>query len=375
MKIIIVVDNLRMGGIQRLALDQLYFLNDLGFDVSLVVLTPKSTRTSDLLFAEREEIERRAEKVFFIQDTFLKRLIGIFDVVRLTRPKLVMSHSVSGTPFFTVARLLLQYSIHITLTIHQFPSFSKRIQLIKRFIYCNFADSLFSYSVAVSNQWDNLLQSRYLYKLLYRKKNPSISVVRNGIYPERLKNHRMSDLQGESENRIVYVGRLKSWKGVQRIKPVFDLLNEYGKFKILIFAPDPDREFENSLESLSNGEYEFVYGKTISHYSPRKGDIHVFPVDYGASQYIESISISCLEMGYMGIPSMVTIGGLGSWPELCDSKIFYEVDWESPKSVVTQFKLIQGDREEVFDNDNIKSIVHIRHNVSAHLAKVGIALS
>ena len=71
-------------------------------------------------------------------------------------------------------------------------------------------------------------------------------------------------------------------------------------------------------------------GKSIRDYAPRLGDVHLYPANYGdESSYIESISINCLEMSAIGVPSLVTKGGLSTWPEFANSPLIYEVDWSN----------------------------------------------
>jgi hypothetical protein len=56
--------------------------------------------------------------------------------------------------------------------------------------------------------------------------------------------------------------------------------------------------------------------KSFRDYKPSYGDVHLYPANYGTSaKFIESISINCLEMASVGIPSFITRGGLLTWPE------------------------------------------------------------
>ena len=71
-----------------------------------------------------------------------------------------------------------------------------------------------------------------------------------------------------------------------------------------------------------------MVGKSFRDYEPSFGDVHLYPANYGDSaRFIESISINCLEMASVGIPSFISKGGLLTWPEFLHNPLFIEVDW------------------------------------------------
>lgn len=376
MRVLVVVDNLRIGGIQRLALDQMYFLHDLGVTVSLVVFAPDEINHSSFFSKERDYIYSKSNKLYFISNSLVGRFIDVFKVVLQSRPDLIISHSVRGTPFFRVVRPLLKASYHITLTIHQFPSFSRWLQMMKIFIFCRFSDSLFSFSVPVARQWEDILRNNHLLRILYRSNKPTISVVRNGIYPARLSDHKKREIKSDSGTRIIYMGRLKAWKGIHRIRALMLLIQRYENCRVLILTPSSNEEVEKTIPTFPHENFEIVLGETIAYYLPMAGDIHIFPVDYGSSPYTESVSISCLEMSYMGIPSLITKNGMETWPELLDSNLFYEVDWDSSKSIIAQLELISRNKAEgKFLQHRVRSIVDIKHNICVHLSTIGVSLN
>jgi hypothetical protein len=80
---------------------------------------------------------------------------------------------------------------------------------------------------------------------------------------------------------------------------------------------------------------EVVLGKSIIDFVPRAGDVHLYPTQYGRdAKYLESISLNCLEMACMGIPSLITTNGKGTWPEDELDKVFIEVDWTSVSTCI-----------------------------------------
>jgi hypothetical protein len=106
---------------------------------------------------------------------------------------------------------------------------------------------------------------------------------------------------------------------------------------ILFFFPYlNENAFSNISDNIVN-RISVKIGKSIRDYTPRQGDIHLYPANYGVeSSYIEAISINCLEMSALGIPSLVTKGGLDTWPEFANSLLIHEVEWSDPGGAVNK---------------------------------------
>jgi hypothetical protein len=92
--------------------------------------------------------------------------------------------------------------------------------------------------------------------------------------------------------------------------------------------------YVNELKNEFGARIQFAIGKRIEDVEFRIGDINLYPVNYGSdARFIEGISINCLEMACLGIPSLITKNGSETWPELVDLGFIHEVDWNNPQSI------------------------------------------
>jgi hypothetical protein len=104
----------------------------------------------------------------------------------------------------------------------------------------------------------------------------------------------------------------------------------------LIITPEVEPQTVQLLEKKFGSRIEFMFGKTPTDYNPMRGDIHIYAVDYGDKfEIIESVSTNCLEMAYIGVPSLITKSGGDNWPELKASSLVFEVDWSNSDSIMS----------------------------------------
>jgi hypothetical protein len=175
--VIIAVENLRIGGYQRLALDQAYYLSDISQRCLLLLLNPEIPGLKSFETAEEDLIRSKNLVTCRLSGKRIKDFFAIRKILRSENSNvLVISHSMRSTVLFAIARAGLKNKIVINTTIHQLPSLSRFFQRLKRFFYSQFGDNIYAYSDAVQKDW----LSRY------SNLGKSISILRNGIYKERL---------------------------------------------------------------------------------------------------------------------------------------------------------------------------------------------
>ena len=79
--------------------------------------------------------------------------------------------------------------------------------------------------------------------------------------------------------------------------------------------------------------------------------------------FIESISLNVLEFATIGIPSLVTEKGVSTWPELVESGLLFETNWNDKDSILNNldraFK-VRLFKEEI---DRIRSIISIKNHL------------
>lgn len=282
-------------------------------------------------------------------------LIEIRKFLRLQNDKvLIISHSLRSTVLFALARVGLRKEIMINSTIHQLPSLSKFVQRTKRFFYAQFGDHIYAYSDAVRKDWLN----RYL------NFGKPISLLRNGIYIDRLN---LLERKAEAKpQRLIYLGRNTSWKGIDIYFKLFNL-PIFSDYDGLMMIAKSSSEIEAAALKHGIGRIKIVEGANLSNFKARENDLHVYPSQYGdTAEYTESISLNCLEMALLGIPSLVTPSNEDTWPELTNAGVFIAADW----------KLIEEKQDAVMKKiSNIKEIekaevvrlISISNNVNRHL--------
>ena len=362
--ITIVVQNLRMGGFQRVALDEAYGFSKSCQKITLVILEELSFESinnfylNEVSLINKNNLELKvASGDRFKQFLFFKNLIDSDD-----QPKNFISHSLRATVLIRLASFLSKSRTNLITIIHQLPSLSAPVQRFKRFFYASFSHVLFTFSEAARLDWNTRINSNLLSRVLFGKS--SILLLRNGIFLDRINNFEREKFDGDAELRLVFLGRPTSWKGVSSI---LDLAQSQAlsDAKLLFFFPyKHDALFDNLPTDVSK-RISVVVGKSFRAYEPNFGDVHLYPANYGVSApFIESISINCLEMASVGVPSFVTKNGLLTWPEFLHNPLFVEVDWSD--TIGTVQKICDSYTTRVTDSElsRVREIISVENHTS-----------
>lgn len=334
--VLILVDNLRVGGIQRQVLDQMYLMSDLKIKSTLLVFDRVSTlKHSNFFKIESQLIEDKNLKIVFStsklrdQISIIKRLIVKDEIT------LILDYTLSGSLKATIAQIFSIQKIPVHCIVQQLASLSDSKQRYKRMFMAQFSTHLFANSVNYKKDWVKYISKNLLTKILLSKK---LSIIRNGIYLPRLSSSKFMDnssaLDKKSIVRIVFLGRLRAWKGLDNLSKIDQILKNNSNF--LIITPEVEPQAVQLLEKKFGSRIEFMFGKTPTDYKPMRGDIHIYAVDYGDKfEIIESVSTNCLEMAYLGVPSLITKDGGDNWPELKANSLIFEVDWGNSESIMS----------------------------------------
>lgn len=345
MKILIVIDNFRIGGMERLALDQIFMLSDLKLNPMALFRQELPTKIlPNFLSAEKSRIAEKDIQILALPNSDLRQLKFMWRLFKENSFSLIINHSIGASVLLRLAQFLSGKNIPIKSFIHQLPSLSGSAQRRKRFAYSLFSHEVYGYSKAVIQDWNSRTTKKFgFYSLRFGKK---IELLRNGIYLERLPNIQMRSASNQNTKRLVFIGRNVTWKNLPYLESILEhpLAKE---FKALIVLPEIDEGTLKRLESSFPDRIKFEIGKKIEDITFESFDVNIYPVNYGPfANFIESISLNCLEMACLGIPSLVTAGGVETWPELKDKGIFVETDWSNLESVISIIKQIQVLSEE-----------------------------
>jgi len=325
--VIIAVENLRIGGYQRLALDQAYYLSDISQRCLLLLLNPEIPGLKSFETAEEDLIRSKNLVTCRLSGKRIKDFFAIRKILRSENSNvLVISHSMRSTVLFAIARAGLKNKIVINTTIHQLPSLSRFFQRLKRFFYSQFGDNIYAYSDAVQKDW----LSRY------SNLGKSISILRNGIYKERLD---ICEVRSDVKSpRLIFLGRNASWKGIDIYLRLFQL-PIFSDYKGLMMIAKSSSDIQNAIDKVGLGRIEVIEGANLSNFTPKKNDLHVYPSQYGENaKYTEPISLNCLEMALFGIPSLVTPSKENTWPELTEIGVFIPVQWDQIESIQNELE-------------------------------------
>ena len=370
MKIWIVVDNLRIGGIERLALDQMYSLSDSEIKSKLFVLDRQSTLESgNFLNIENDLMEQKRLNFEYCPRNFLLLILFFIRQFSIHRPTLILDYTLKATLVLRLLKFFLLSPVQIHCVIQQLASLSAPLQRYKRMLYAQFSTRLFINSIYYSQDWDKYRFKNLVTRFLFSKPH---NIIRNGIYLHRLESRLLhSPVSNQSSTtqtpRFIFLGRLKAWKGLDRLYLLDRVNNQNCRF--LIFSPDNDLELESAFRQSFGERIEFIIGKSPQYFTPKTNDIHVYGVDYGQGfKFPESVSTNCLEMAYLNIPSMVTAGGAANWPELKGKNLIYEVNWENEKCVIEVISKISLSASNRGVPVEFREAVSVERNISEHLA-------
>lgn len=363
---LIIVDNFRIGGIQRLALDQLYQLSDWGQKAEMLVLSEEPVSTlATFQHSEARIISSKSIKIQYLPGRHWSQAFKIRQLITFKKYEVVISHSLRSAVIIKLFCYLKLLDCKVIVTIHQLPSLSATVQRTRRFIYSQFSDSLNSYSLAVKRDWDKRRESNFFIRLITSQRK--IAINRNGIYLGRLLVLNLtSQRKTNSYPRLVFIGRLTAWKGLTKFLEIASD-EAFSNYQILLITPTDPADYLSNLESSLRGRISVEIGKSVSNIEFYPTDIHLYPADYGIhALFVESISLNVLEMACLGIRSIVTATGTGTWPELTGLGIVIEADWSNiPKTA----SLI-ADLPRCLDEDSAQAarkLIDIRNNLSALL--------
>ena len=362
---LIVVDNLRIGGFQRLALDQAYCLSERGYRVNVLVMTDESKISdSNFILIERPILSKLNVQITWLKNSRVSQVIALRKVLLSAQEDcLLISHSLRATTLLRVSRLFMNNKPKIITTIHQLPTLSRKRQRFQRFVYAQFTDVLCAYSQAVQSDWKSQTQSSFIRRKLLSHKE--IRVLRNGVYLPRLPNPSdRNDLKAAP--RLIFLGRNTAWKGLDTFFQIV-CRPELSDFEILFLVPFGDAIQVDNLPDYVRSKVTVISGKTIASYEPREGDVHIYPANYGvAARFIESVSLNCLELASLGIPTLLTKSGLDTWPDLEEFGIFHETDWRSMDTIVEQVLTLTKKVYSPIEIDAIRELIDINNQINVY---------
>ena len=318
--VLIVVDNLRVGGIQRLAIDECYALNKRGIKHLLVSLTAFEENNS-IVKVDEEFAEISQLNLKYLGKGKLRQLNELTKFVKQDF-NLIVTHSATAALLLRFAVTLNMKKMNIILYIHQLISLSSSKQALKRFFYFTFANKLFVSSNQFKLEIETYLKDNW-WGALFRKK---IYFDRMGIYLDRVDNQLKEIVCQEAIPHLIFSSRMTEWKGFQ----VF--LNLASKFNSInhkiVFEISKAKNRQTEIQDLDKDDNHAFYSKSPVSFKYPSKSLHIYPTNYGDSiKYPQSIGMNVLEFLALGVPSLISKEGFESWPELEKSALIETCNW------------------------------------------------
>ena len=147
-----------------------------------------------------------------------------------------------------------------------------------------------------------------------------------GIYLDRVDNQFKAVVCQGDIPHLIFSSRMTVWKGFQ----VFlDLANKFNSINHkVVFEISKVENRQNEIQNLDkDGNHAFYSKSPVSFRYPSKS-LHIYPTNYGDSvKYPQSIGMNVLEFLALGVPSLISIEGFQSWPELEKNVLIETCNW------------------------------------------------
>jgi glycosyltransferase involved in cell wall biosynthesis len=331
---LIVVDSLNIGGKERLALDQAYYLHSIGFKVKIIMLNYATEL--NLLMSKMDLEFSQVPKIEIVSISGLKykqfiKLVYLF--AKIKKNFVIISHSTKACVLTRLASCIFPKALIIH-TMNQSVALSSKKQAFRIAFYSLFSHYLLAGCQPFVDEWKLYVNSSYLKKIFFSRK--LITLNRNGLYIPRLLNaiNPENNLDDDLE-RILYLGRVKEWKGTKTFGQISNHVNKNG-VKSVLAIPMPLTELQENFF----GQFQFpinqIIGKPPTQIPHLDNLVHIYPADYGVnSTFYESISLNVMELLCLGVPSIISENGRSTWPELLDYSMLQDCDWSSLEEIET----------------------------------------
>lgn len=365
--IYLITGNTRIGGAQRILLDEFYELTARKVRARIVSLSPR-VYNDDILHVDSNFSQVTSVEILRPGVGKIKQFKFFFREFRKIPFNIhVVSHDFTGVFIARCAALLNFKRVTIDLYIHQLMELSDSRQRQKRIILSLFATSLFVSSFQFKKSWEDYLENSRIWSLMYRKK---IHFDRMGIFIPRVLNqdfvkHKVCE---NPVPHIIFMSRITAWKG-------FSVFSKFSKTHVneslhsLILTTKNGRPEIFDEDVFIDGFNHVIYESGVSNLDLRHGSVHLYPTNYGKGvSYPQSIGMNVLELLAVGIPSIISPEGFLSWPELEHSVMIATNDWTNERVLESSMRSLSALPENVVELEVQKLLPVI--SISGHIDRV-----
>lgn len=332
LKFVIVAENLRIGGVQRLLIDEAYQFLEWNDKPEIVSLSPK-LHGDHLPDLDQEFQLSKKLKIAYLNSNKFEQIKYFYGLMRKKEsPRVFITHSTTGAALIRISSLLALKKVLIILQIHQLISLSDKNQQLKRLFYSFFANQILFSSNQFLMEWELLVNKKRFLNLIYRKK---LVFDRMGVFLPRLgsADFRKQRLCTSNVPHLIFLSRVTTWKGFEKFKSINDQFASPKIHTLAMTASNYRKDILNPDEFNTDNSH-VVFNSSVTSLQLNAGSVHLYPSDYGPSiTFPQSIGMNVLEMISQGIPSLISREGFESWPELRTTELVKVVDWNNPEEV------------------------------------------
>jgi len=345
LEMFLITGNTRIGGAQRILIDEYYELTRRGFKPQIISLTPRLVN-DDILNVDGNFQPSNEISIQYIEGGKWKQVLILASEFRLIRGRVnIVSHDFTGVLICRVAGILSFRRIKLALYIHQLMELSDPLQRQKRITLSLLASRIFVSSLQFQKSWENYLKRSKFWRYLFQK---SIFFDRMGVYLPRVQNSEgvKDQICGTNVRHVIFMSRMTAWKGFREFRKFCRENSSPNLHSLILTTKNQNRElFDENVDIDENNHV--IYESGVSNLTFPHGSVHLYPTNYGDGiLYPQSIGMNVLELLAVGVPSVISPEGFLSWPELEYSILIKTFDWQNTgtlEEVVSDLSLMSRD--------------------------------
>lgn len=341
--IVVALDNMRVGGVQRIALDECYSLIDNDTDFRLLSFS-KIEDYDSMLFVDGEYKKSVCVVPLVITGSVFTKIIQTSKFLKNINEEIkVVVHSPSLAVMFFLARCLSRKRFPILLWIHQVLSLSSFSQSLKRVMYSNAADCVFFTTKQFELEWNKVVAKNIVLRFFQPKKR---AFSRIGIYYKRVlsADWKSEILCSSKVEHRIFASRITSWKGVSKF---LDIIKHQEESPIhYVIMTTESYKGSKIFEFLNLQKVHVLSSRAPAQLKNASSPVHLYPSDYGPSvTHPMSIGLNVLEFLVLGIPSLISNEDFLTFPELKNCELIQTSDWKSLDQIERDLVVLTSRRD------------------------------
>lgn len=365
--IYLLTGNTRIGGAQRILIDEYYELISRNASAKIISLS-QTIENDEILTVDRNFILANRVEIQFAGEGKINQIRFLIQEFKNSPKKVhVISHDFSGVLISRVAGILCLKKITIDLYIHQLLDLSDSRQRQKRIILSLLASNLFASSIQFKHSWENYLKKSLIWKFIYKK---SIKFDRMGIFIPRIINQNFLKNQVCEKQipHVIFMSRITAWKGFSVFSRFCENHVNHSMHSIVITTKNGRPEIFNESSFIDEFNH-VIYESGVGNLSFPSGSVHLYPTNYGTGvAYPQSIGMNVLELLAVGIPSIISPEGFMSWPELEKSPLIATNSWIEDSQLESSVRELSTLPTELINKEIKKLIPTI--SISNHIDRI-----